>query len=173
MAVTRSTSIDRPQLRRGVPGGRRTVQWRTRELAALLAASLLIGLGLHFVKKAKSEDLAGIDSGLAAKQLLNLNSLSAREDLLPALTQIFPQSAELDFAARKIYDLSGSLPNVGAIARIRVTAAEVSHERGLATLRARLGDRVLRRIPQDSQDKQLAMLGGLSERVGVNAGAIA
>ena len=35
----------------------------------------------------------------------------------------------------------GGLPNVGAIARIRVTAEELSHERGLTSFRARLGSR--------------------------------
>lgn len=97
--------------------------------------------GLHLVYLAKSQPLAQVDASLASKQLLNLNELGAREDLLPALATLFPQAAERDFVARKIYYISGGLPNVGAIARIRVTAEEVSHDRGLAAFRARLGDR--------------------------------
>ena len=90
---------------------------------------------------AKSQGLAAIDPGLAGKQLLNLNELTAREELLPALTQLFPQQAERDFVARKVYYIVGGLPNVGAIGRIRVTRDEVARERGLANFRARMGDR--------------------------------
>ncbi len=141
MAVTRSTSLDRSDVRRGPRSGARTFRWRIQELLALLAASAAVALGLHFVYQAKSQGLAEIDAGLAAKQLLNLNDLSAREDLLPALSQMFPQTAERNFVARKIYYIVGGLPNVGAIARIRVTAEELSRERGLTTFRARLGAR--------------------------------
>jgi cell division protein FtsW (lipid II flippase) len=141
MAVTRSTSIDRSQERRGSRSGSRAFRWRGAELLALVAAGAAVAFGLHLVYQAKSQGLTGIDSGLAARQLLNLNDLNAREDLLPALTAIFPQQAERDFAARKIYYIVGGLPNVGAIARIRVTADEVSRERSLAGFRARLGDR--------------------------------
>jgi len=141
MAVTRSTSVDRSEVRRTPRGGRRQFRWRIQELLTLLAAGAAVAYGLHLVYLAKSQSLAGIDSGLAAKQLLNLNDLSAREDLLPALTSLFPQAAERDFAARKIYYIVGGLPNVGAIARIRVTADEVARERGLASFRTRMGER--------------------------------
>ncbi len=109
------------------------------ELAALVAGSLAVLLGLHFVHAAKSPALEPVDPGLTAKQLLNLNDLHAREELLPVLSQVFPQAAERDLASRKIYNLVGSLPNVGALGRIRITAAEVARERGLSTLRARMG----------------------------------
>ena len=47
----------------------------------------------------------------------NLNSLKAREDLLPALSSIADEHAREE-AARQIYYVSGSLGNVGALARI-------------------------------------------------------
>ena len=141
MAVTRSTSLERSEVRRGTRGAGRGFRWRTHELVALLAASVAVAFGLHLVYLAKSEGLSAIDSALTAKQLLNLNDVSAREDLLPALSQAFPQAAERDLAARKIYYTVGGLPNVGAVARIRVTADEVAHERGLVSFRARLGGR--------------------------------
>lgn len=140
MAVTRSTSVDRSEVRRAPLRGR-GFRWRIQELLGLVAASALVAFGLHLVYQAKSQGLPAVDAGLAAKQLLDLNDLSAREDLLPALTPLFPRAAERDFAARKIYYIVGGLPNVGAIARIRVTAEELSHERRLVDLRARLGDR--------------------------------
>ena len=53
----------------------------------------LVAAGLYLVYQAKSQRARRGRAGLAAKQLLNLNDLSAREDLLPALTPIFPDSA--------------------------------------------------------------------------------
>ena len=58
---------------------------------------------------------AGNRAGLASKKLLNLNALGAREDLLPALLRDPRTSASVEEAARKIYYLTGSLPNVGGI----------------------------------------------------------
>ena len=41
--------------------------------------------------------------------------------------------------ARRIYDASGGLPNVGALARLRVTEAEIHGTRGLKSLGGRRG----------------------------------
>ena len=112
MAVTRSTAAGRPQTRRA---GKR---WRARELLGLLLAGALVALGLHLVYQAKAPGLAEAAQGLAAKRLLNLNDLSAREDLLPALGTIADAHARTE-AARQIYYASGGLSNVGALARIR------------------------------------------------------
>ncbi len=155
MAVTRSSSVERSDVRRGPRSGSPVFRWRVQELLGLLAASAAVAFGLHLVYETRSQALAAIDPGLTAKQLLNLNGISAREDLLPALTQLFPQAAERDFVARKIYYIVGGLPNVGAIARIRVTADEVAHERGLPSFRARMGSR--QSIPLLTGD-QLRML---------------
>jgi len=141
MAVTHSRSLDRAEVRRGSRAGGPAFRWRGAEFLGLVIAGVLVGWGLHMVYQAKSQPLSQIDSGLAAKQLLNLNELGGREDLLPALSAMFPQQAERDFVARKIYYIVGGLPNVGAIARIRVTGAELGRDRGLAGMRARLGDR--------------------------------
>jgi len=111
MAVTRSTAADRPRM------GRAPKAWRRNELLGTLAAGLVVAFGLHLVYQAKSAGLAEIEQGLAAKQLLNLNGLTAREDLLPALTAIADTHAREE-AARQIYYISGGLGNVGALARI-------------------------------------------------------
>ncbi len=111
MAVTRSRAAERPAVRRA---SRRAIVWRTRELTWMLAASALVMLGLVFVYRAKGPGLDEAGQQLAAKKLLNLNQLGAREELLPALTVIANQR-EREEAARKIYYLSGSLPNVGRI----------------------------------------------------------
>jgi cell division protein FtsW (lipid II flippase) len=112
MAVTRSTAAERPRTGRASKAG-----WRRNETIGLAAAALVVALGLHAVYAAKSAALPEIDHGLTAKQILNLNALNAREDLLPALSSIADRRAREE-AARQIYYISGSLGNVGALARI-------------------------------------------------------
>jgi cell division protein FtsW (lipid II flippase) len=115
MAVTRSTSAERPSLKRGAPSAGLRLRWRTRELAWMLGAGLLVAAGLYFVNDAKAPELADAQRQLAARKLLNLNDLNAREDLLPALTPVISSQKDREEAARKIYDVSGGLPNVGRI----------------------------------------------------------
>src|ERR1035438_4239422 len=109
MAVTRSRSVERAQDRRSAV----RAAWRGREFLLTLAASLLLAAGFYQVHRAKSEGLAEVDAGLAAKRLLNLNDLSAQEDLLPALVPLFPKARERETAAREIYYLTGSLARSG------------------------------------------------------------
>ena len=125
--ITRSSTADRAGIRHTFgPRG----AWRWREFAGTLAAGLLVGVGLYQVQAAKSQGLGGIDQQLAARQLLNLNTVDAQEQLLPALT-MWSDPAERLFVARKIYYIcTGDLQNVGAIARVRVTAGELSGARG-------------------------------------------
>ena len=148
MAVTRSNSSGRAGARRS--GGSRAA-WRRKEFAWSLAAALLVGAGLHLVYKAKVEPFPEIEKGLAAKTLLNLNDLSEREQLLPALAA-FPDPAEREFVARKIYYIAGGLTNVGAIARIRVTADEVGRGRAL---KDKLGGRESMPLLSAEQVRQL------------------
>jgi cell division protein FtsW (lipid II flippase) len=81
----------------------------------MAVAAVLVGIGLYLVYGAKDADLAAADQQLAAKKLVNLNALGAREDLLPALSGALPNQRERDEAARKIYYLSGGMSNVGRI----------------------------------------------------------
>jgi len=137
MAVTRSTSGQRITVRSAARG---RAGWRVTELVGILGAGALVAAGLYLVFHAKMQNPAEISAGLASKQLLNLNDLNAREDLIPALST-FTEAGEREFVARKIYYIAGGLSNVGAIARIRVTAGEVRGARGLKSFRDRLGDR--------------------------------
>ncbi|HEY2011997.1 MAG TPA: FtsW/RodA/SpoVE family cell cycle protein, partial [Bryobacteraceae bacterium] len=138
MAVTRSKAVERAEVRRSP---RQRSGWRLAELTWTTGAVILVSFGLYLVYQAKSPALAEVEQGLAAKKLLNLNGLAAREDLLPALNTLFPDAAERELAARKIYYLSGGLSNVGGVARIRVTAEDLGSGRGLKTFRDRLGTR--------------------------------
>ena len=138
-------------------GRRRGAGWRWIELACLAAAGVLVSAGLYLVFHARMPNAAPIDAGLASKQLLNVNELNAREDLIPALS-MFSEGAEREFAARKIFYAAGGLSNVGAIARIRVTAEEVRAVRGLKSFRDRLGDRESMTLLTAEQLRQLKPL---------------
>jgi cell division protein FtsW (lipid II flippase) len=98
--------------------------WRTSELALGLVAALLVGVGLYRVHYAKTSNFQEIEHGITGKQLLNLNALGTREELLPALTPLFPKMKDRDAAAKNIYYLGGGLSNVGAIARHKLLTAE-------------------------------------------------
>src|ERR1700722_6744350 len=104
MEVTRSRAAERKQASKR--GGRaiwRGIAWRRREAIWLLAGSLLLLLGFFLVYRAKTRSFGDLETGLANKQLLNLNDLTARGDLMPYLA-IFTEPAERQFAARRIYD---------------------------------------------------------------------
>ncbi|HUB80497.1 MAG TPA: FtsW/RodA/SpoVE family cell cycle protein, partial [Bryobacteraceae bacterium] len=117
MAVTRSRAAERKTVRKGPA---RRWAWRGRELVGLAAAGLVAAFGLYRVYQTKAPELAAAEQQIAAGKLINLNELGAREDLLPALGFVSSQK-DRDETARKIYYLSGGLPNVGAI-RSAVTA---------------------------------------------------
>lgn len=134
MAVTRSRSAERAQA--PYRGARPTLYSRRREGLWMLGGTLVLIFGLVLVYWAKTQPFAEIERGLAAHRLLNLNTLESREQLLPFLG-IFTEPADRRFVARRIYDASGSLPNVGAIARLRVGAAEIQRARGLKSFRQR------------------------------------
>jgi cell division protein FtsW (lipid II flippase) len=115
MAVTRSSAVERaPSQRtaRSAPG------WRTNELLWTVTSILFVAAGLYLVYRAKTAEFPAVEQGLASKKLLDLNSLSTREDLLPVLS-LLPDARQRQEAARRIYYLSGGLSNVGAVARQR------------------------------------------------------
>ncbi len=114
MAVTRSRAAERTAIREGQAraGGRGAA----RELAWLAAAALLVAVGLYRCIRRNRRNWPTPNSRIAARQLLDLNDLGAREDLLPALGFIRQRRKIATEAARaRIYYLSGGLPNVGAI----------------------------------------------------------
>src|SRR5262245_32234719 len=120
MPVTRSSSMDRAEIRR-VQG---PTAWRTRELMLCVLAAALVGVGLYRVHYFKTGNLPEIEQGLASKRLLNLSSLGAREDLLPVLAPLFPKTKDRDAVAREIYYKGGGLGNVGAIMHTKLISGD-------------------------------------------------
>jgi cell division protein FtsW (lipid II flippase) len=146
MPVTRSKAAERMAV---APA--RTLVWRIRELLWMLGASAFIAGGLYLVYQSRQPALA------ATPAPLNLNALNAREDLLPVLSPVIPETALREFAAQKIYYATGSLSNVGALARLRIRADELA-ARNLKPLRDRLGDRPSAPLLTADQFRQLKPL---------------
>lgn len=110
---------------------------RTIELVGLLAASMAFAAGVCLVYLAKTHDIAAQQAAI-----LNLNSVAGPQQLMPYLAPIAAPSDQ-EFIADKMFDLrrrGETLSNVGAIARIRVTEAEISQMRGLVSFPKRLSE---------------------------------
>jgi cell division protein FtsW (lipid II flippase) len=146
MPVTKSKAAER---KAAAPAGVRA--WRTRELLWMVGASAFLVGGLYLVYQSRQAVI------VAAPPPLNLNTLNAREDLLPVLTPVFPDSALRTFAATRIYYATGSLSNVGALARLRIRAEDLA-ARNLKPLRDRLGDRPSEPLLTPDQFRQLKPL---------------
>ena len=140
MGVTRSTAAERRQRE---PAGHADAGLRpavrNREMALLGGGLAVVLLGLLLVYLAVAAPLPAVDKGLAGGAVLNLNDLRQPEDLLPFLGFV-TEPAERAFIARRIWRRTqeGPVPNVGELAKIRVSAAEIESERRLPRLRGRL-----------------------------------
>jgi cell division protein FtsI/penicillin-binding protein 2/cell division protein FtsW (lipid II flippase) len=122
------------------PEERRAPAERRRELPWLLCSSLMVAAGLALAYGAKTQNF-GEDAGrLKRGELLNLNAAQTPGDLLPFL-QIFSDAGERAAVAERVFEFlrkSGPVPNVGALARIRVTQSDVETDSRWSTLRTQL-----------------------------------
>ncbi len=128
MAVTRSWE-QRVIVQVG-PWEREAPAERKRELPWLAAATAIVCVGLGVVLFAKTGNFSELSARLDRGEMLNLNAVTKPEQLLPFL-QIFPDEPERELAAERIANYirtRGPLPNVGALARLRVGRHEVESE---------------------------------------------
>ncbi|MGH9632685.1 MAG: FtsW/RodA/SpoVE family cell cycle protein [Bryobacteraceae bacterium] len=137
MAVTRSTTTERARKSALQTSLFRPRATRSSELVWLMAGSILLLAGFTLIYLASTAQMGQPDA-----KVLNLKQAERREQLLPFLP-MFSLPAERELAARKIHNLlqesDGTLPNVGAIARLRVTRREIEGSRRLDSFRERLG----------------------------------
>jgi len=108
----------------------------------LLATSLAAAAGLALVFFAKTQDFPEEQARLDRGELLNLNTAPDAQRLLPFLA-ISRDQGERQLAAEKMADFlrrSEPLPNVGALARLRVTRSELESDARWSSLRARLDE---------------------------------
>jgi len=105
----------------------------------LLGASLVVSCGLLLVFLAKTQDFPETQARLASGELLNVNAVSAPQQLAPAL-EVFSDPAQRDSVAQRLFDFMERhrpLPNVGALARLRAPrteTAEASRNRTATTV---------------------------------------
>lgn len=154
MAVTRSTAAERRQREAargagsplpghlpGRPGAGNALNVRNREAVLLGGALAAVLLGLFLAYLAMVKPLEPTQAGLASGTVLNLNDLRQPEDLMPFL-DFLTEPTERTFVARQIWRRTqeGPVPNVGELARVRVSAPEIDKERRLPGLRERLAE---------------------------------
>ena len=119
---------------------------RRRELPWLIGASVLVCAGLAAVLFAKTLNFADSSARLSQGELLNLNAVTKPDELLPAL-QIFPDASERQLVAERIaryIQAHRPLPNVGALARLRVSQKEIESRPEWHTLRDQLQQQMAR-----------------------------
>ena len=139
MAVTRSWSGARSvpavvAVKRPLP--------RRIELLWLLAASLFVAAGLGIVYTAKLPVLN------PPQAPVNLNTAASADDLLPVL-EPFPDRTERTLVAERVFEFlerERPLRNVGALAGLRVSAAEIEGDARWDSLRRRLREHPARRV---------------------------
>ncbi len=158
MTVTRTTTAERARARIRKTSG-------LQEMIALLVASLTVTVGLFLVYNAKTIEFDDVDRLLKEKRLLNLSEVASAEQLLPFLDS-FSSEHDRRFAAQKIYAYvqgEGSsgrreLPNVGELAKIRVTQKEITSQPKLDIFKRRLDEVKKDQSPQ--ADFTLTLLTG-------------
>lgn len=145
MAVTRSwgaqVALTVEAMKPPVPAERR---W---ELFWLAGSSVLIAAALFLVVSAKTHDFREVSTKLESGALLNLNAAPDAGRIAPFL-MVFPDAAERELAAQTVAEYlerTRHVPNVGAVARIRVSQSEIEQNSAWSTLRARLAAELAKR----------------------------
>jgi cell division protein FtsI/penicillin-binding protein 2/cell division protein FtsW (lipid II flippase) len=113
---------------------------RRHELPWLVGASVMVCAGLLLVLFAKTSNFRELSARLDHGELLDLNTVSKAEQLLPFL-QVFQDSAERELVAEKVFNYVQShkpLPNAGALARLRMSRQEIESEPRWHALRDQL-----------------------------------
>jgi cell division protein FtsW (lipid II flippase) len=140
MKVSREELTTRAQERRIRVQRARTAS-RGVELVWLIAAAIVTIAGLTLVYSAKTHDAAAVE-----KSTLNLNEVSGAPQLIPVLSGL--PDADQEFVANRIFEVSRRgerFSNVGALARLRITEAELAGMRPPASFAARLQEARQRR----------------------------
>ena len=116
MAVTRSRAVERAEMRRVPRPARRMAGPGVRR--GCWRAALLVGAGaVPGLPGQVAGRCAQVEQGLAGKKLLNLNELTAREDLLPALCRDSPTPRARGGGAQDLLPLRQLCGIVGAHSR--------------------------------------------------------
>ena len=138
MAVTKSWE-QRAMVEAG-PWVRTAPPERKHELPWLMGASLMVCAGLFLVLSAKTSNFAELSGRLERGEILNLNTLTSAEQALPFL-EAFRDPVERELVAERLMayvQTHRPLPNVGALARLRVSRQEIESDPRWQALREQL-----------------------------------
>jgi len=148
VAVTRSweqrTIVQVGPWEKTVPAERR------HELPWLIGASVMVVMGLILVLVAKTSNFREMSERLERGELLNLNAVTTPEQVAPFL-QVFADPVERQLVAEKIASytrLHKPLPNVGALARLRISRQEIESEPRWRLLRDQLRQQIENQQPK-------------------------
>ncbi len=127
---------------------------RRRELPWLLASTLMVAGALFMVCVAKSQNFADLHARLVRGELLNLNTVTHAEELVPFL-QIYSDPDERRLTAERIREYverHRPLRNVGAVAQVRAA-------NGSRVSLARLKPLMVVRTPEEFYGKAALWIG--------------
>ncbi|HUJ23887.1 MAG TPA: FtsW/RodA/SpoVE family cell cycle protein [Bryobacteraceae bacterium] len=113
---------------------------RRHELPWLIGASVMVLAGLSLVFLAKTSNFREMSAQLDRGELLLLNQVTGPDQLLPFLG-VFREADERQLAAERVAAYTQRhkpLPNVGALARLRVSRQEIENQAGWHSLRDQL-----------------------------------
>ena len=137
MTVTYTTSHERDRRRRWLPRS------SARHQLGLTAVSLVSLLALAVCYAGRLRALDATENARGGRPPVSLTGVSSADALEPALTPAFDHAADRRFAAQELLQAlggqreRGDLPNVGALARIRVRTDAIERARGLVVHAAR------------------------------------
>lgn len=125
MAVTRSWEANVLALESKVGAEHGRIGWR--QFRWLVAASVIVSAGLAQVYFAKAHNFSDLSARLDRNELLDLNTVTKPDQLLPFL-QIFPSDSERTMAAAKTFEFLAArhpIRNVGALARLSEAKSDI------------------------------------------------
>jgi cell division protein FtsI/penicillin-binding protein 2/cell division protein FtsW (lipid II flippase) len=146
MRVTREELTARTERRRARATLARVSQ-RNTEFVLLVAGSVLVITGLYLAYSAKARRADASDS-------VDLNRLTGAQQLIPYLSML-PSDSDQSYVAGRIYERlrhGERFDNTGAIARMRVSEAEVP--RGAAGLVDRMNQARTRREAREQEEEE-------------------
>ncbi len=139
MAVTRSGESSLV-LQLEISGGA-TPSERRKEFWWLLGASVLVASGLLLVLTAKTQDFPELQNKLSSGELLNINADPSPQQLASVLRTVLSNSQDSELVTDRVEEFLAKnrpLPNIGALARLRLSKNEIENDPRWSAWRTRL-----------------------------------
>ncbi len=118
-----------------------TASERRKEFWWLLGASLLVAAGLLLVLTAKTQDFPELQEKLRSGELLNINADHSPQELTSVLRTVLSNSQNSELVTDRVesfVEKNRPLPNVGALARLRLSKNQIESDPQWSAWRTRL-----------------------------------